>query len=71
MAFSPAGYAPRQITWNFAPSCFHSAYRTQNYRAPRKRAFFNLLILLIIYGEPCWIRTSDLLIKSQLLYRLS
>jgi hypothetical protein len=22
-------------------------------------------------GEPCWIRTSDLLIKSQLLYRLS
>jgi hypothetical protein len=23
------------------------------------------------YGEPCWVRTSDLLIKSQLLYRLS
>ena len=22
-------------------------------------------------GEPCWVRTSDLLIKSQLLYRLS
>ena len=22
-------------------------------------------------SEPCWIRTSDLLIKSQLLYRLS
>ena len=22
-------------------------------------------------GEPCWIRTSDLLIKSQLLYQLS
>ncbi len=27
---------------------------------------------LIVYdGEPCWVRTSDLLIKSQLLYRLS
>ena len=25
----------------------------------------------LINGEPCWIRTSDLLIKSQLLYRLS
>ncbi len=23
------------------------------------------------FGEPCWVRTSDLLIKSQLLYRLS
>ena len=22
-------------------------------------------------GEPCWVRTSDLLIKSQLLYQLS
>ena len=27
--------------------------------------------LLKYNGEPCWIRTSDLLIKSQLLYRLS
>ena len=26
---------------------------------------------VIQYGEPCWDRTSDLLIKSQLLYRLS
>ena len=25
----------------------------------------------IMFGEPSWIRTSDLLIKSQLLYRLS
>jgi hypothetical protein len=27
--------------------------------------------LALTAGEPCWIRTSDLLIKSQLLYRLS
>jgi hypothetical protein len=26
---------------------------------------------LLKFGEPCWVRTSDLLIKSQLLYRLS
>ncbi len=27
--------------------------------------------MVLSAGEPCWIRTSDLLIKSQLLYRLS
>ena len=27
--------------------------------------------IVLSVGEPCWIRTSDLLIKSQLLYRLS
>jgi hypothetical protein len=31
----------------------------------------NALKLLGYCGEPCWVRTSDLLIKSQLLYRLS
>jgi hypothetical protein len=28
-------------------------------------------LIYIENGEPCWVRTSDLLIKSQLLYRLS
>ena len=27
--------------------------------------------ILKMHGEPSWVRTSDLLIKSQLLYRLS
>ena len=35
----------------------------------------NLLVATIaktmIYGGPCWIRTSDQLVKSQLLYQLS
>ena len=27
--------------------------------------------LTFVYGGPCWIRTSDQLVKSQLLYQLS
>ena len=27
--------------------------------------------LFALYGGPCWIRTSDQLVKSQLLYQLS
>ena len=43
--------------------------------APKHRAVSNLTARAndrqTQTGEPCWIRTSDLLIKSQLLYRLS
>ena len=37
------------------------------------RAFLDQAVSakLLKSGEPCWVRTSDLLIKSQLLYRLS
>ena len=45
------------------------------YRQPVTRvlrvAALRLELAWMKNGEPCWVRTSDLLIKSQLLYRLS
>ena len=45
--------------------------RTPACLANRTASQANILIYCKVYGEPCWVRTSDLLIKSQLLYRLS
>jgi hypothetical protein len=40
------------------------------FRAKNKNAKY-LCNWLLVYGGPCWDRTSDLLIKSQPLYQLS
>ena len=52
------------------PPCLLGAYWSAKLaRFLRQR--YNQKTIVKQYGEPCWVRTSDLLIKSQLLYRLS
>ncbi len=33
--------------------------------------FLEIIALVGLFGEPCWTRTSDPLLKRQMLYRLS
>src|SRR5690606_17532076 len=60
----------RRPAWRFLR---HGADRHQDHDggACREKLTRHCSTFRRMSGEPCWIRTSDLLIKSQLLYRLS
>ena len=52
----------------FLPICRTTGSNLFQYNTPNKKASAREALL---FGGPCWIRTSDQLVKSQLLYQLS